>query len=107
MAKKYSAIYLSKCKVIQSYCIALWAQKRLVHLPVNAETARTQTRHKQSLIAVSSTSSRLGILGARGAIYSLLMPNMTEAGPNTFSVLVPPQKHSNTYVTNLYTAITP
>lgn len=36
------------------------------------------------------------------SIYSPLMPNMTEAGLNTFSITVSPQKDSNTYATDLY-----
>lgn len=70
MAEEYSAIQLSKCEVIQAYCIAPWVQKPLVHIPINAETARTQAKPQQGLTAVLSTSGRQGVLGAGGAIYS-------------------------------------
>lgn len=84
MAEEYSAIQLSKCEVIQPNYIAPWVQKPLVHIAINVETARTQAKPQQGLTAVLSTSSKQGVLGAGGAIYSPLMPNMTEAGLNTF-----------------------
>ena len=102
MADEYSAIQLSKCEVIQLYCIAPWVQKPLVYIAINAETAQTQAKPQQGLTAVLCTSSRQGVLGAGGAIYSPLMPKMTEAGLNTFSITVSPQKDSNTYATDLY-----
>ena len=102
MAEKYSTIQLSKCETIQPYCIAPWVRKLLVHIPVNAEIARTQAKPQQGLTAVLSTSSQHGILGAGGAFYSPVMPHMTEAGLNTFSLAVLSQKDSNTYATDLY-----
>lgn len=102
MAEEYSAIELSKCEVIQPYCIAPWVQKPLVHIPISAETAQTQAKLQQGLTAVLSTSGRQGVLGAGSAIYSPLMPNMAEAGLNTFSVTVLSQKNSNTYATDLF-----
>ncbi len=54
------------------------------------------------LLSSSFTSSWQGILGAGGAIYSLHIPNMTEAGLNTFLLTILSQKDSNTYATDLY-----
>lgn len=102
MAEEYSAIQLSKCEIIQPYCIAPWAEKPLVYLPTDIETARTEAKPEQGLIAVLSTSGKRGLLGAGGAIYSPLMPNMTEASLNTFSITVSSQKNSNTYATDLF-----
>ena len=74
----------------------------MVHIPINAEAARTQAKQKQGLTALLSTSGRQEVLGAGGAIYSPRMPNMTEAVLNTFSVTVSSQKDSNTYATDLF-----
>ena len=102
MAEEYSAIQLSKWEIIQPYCIAPWAEKPLVYLPNDAETARTEAKLEQGLTAVLSTSGKRGLLGAGGAIYSPLMPNMTEAILNTFSVTLSSQNNSNTYATDLF-----
>ncbi len=74
----------------------------MVYIPIDAETARTEAKPQQGLTAVLSTSAKQGVLGDDGAIYSPLMPNMTEAGLNTFSVTVSSQKNSNTYATDLF-----
>ena len=102
MAEEYLAIQFSKCKVIQPYCIAPWDQKLLVYIPIDAETSRTEAKLQQGLNAVLSTFGKQGVLGAGGAIYSHLIPNMTEASLNTFSVTVSSQKNSNTYATDLF-----
>ena len=102
MEEEYSAIQLSKCEVIQPYCIAPWDRKPLVYIPINAETALAQAKPQQGLTAVLRASGRQGVLGAGGAIYSPLMPNMTEAGLNTFLVTVSSQKDSNNYATDLF-----
>ncbi len=58
MAEEYSAIPLSKCEIIQPYCIAPWAEKPLVYLPTNAEMARKEAKPQQGLTAVLSTSGK-------------------------------------------------
>ncbi len=93
---------LSHCEVIHPYTIPPWHPSELVQISQKAEAARKKAEAQQSLVAVIGTTCQKEILGAGGAIYTSLMPNMTENLLNSFSCTISPKATSGTFTTKLY-----
>lgn len=102
IAQEHHNLDVTKCEVIYPYSIPPWLPTSQIEIAKEAEAAPKIAEPRQGLTAVLSPSCRQGIVGVGGAIYSPLMPGMTEASLDSFSCSVASRSKSNIFTADLY-----